>query len=59
VKDDGKGISPETAGSPKALGLVGIRERARRIGGMATISGADAGGTLVRVAVPCAREVAP
>jgi signal transduction histidine kinase len=59
VKDDGKGISPETAGNPKALGLVGIRERARRIGGTATISGADAGGTIVRVAVPCDREVAP
>jgi signal transduction histidine kinase len=59
VKDDGKGISPETAGNPKALGLVGIRERARRIGGTATISGANGAGTTVSVRVPYDRGRQP
>ncbi len=54
VGDDGKGISPEAASDPRALGLLGIRERARRLGGTATVTGAPARGTVVAVRVPLA-----
>lgn len=50
VHDDGKGIAKDTASAPHALGLLGIRERARRLGGSATIKGGD--GTTVTIVVP-------
>ena len=33
VADDGRGIGEEQVRSPGSLGLLGIRERARRLGG--------------------------
>jgi PAS domain S-box-containing protein len=57
VSDDGKGIAPEAASSAASLGLLGIRERARRLGGTATVSGAPSKGTTVSVRVPL-REAA-
>jgi signal transduction histidine kinase len=56
VCDDGRGISPEVAGDPRSLGLVGLRERARRLGGAAAITRATTGGTRVSVSVPIGRE---
>jgi PAS domain S-box-containing protein len=52
VTDDGIGISPESQRSPGSLGLLGIRERARRLGGTATIVSAASGGTVVSLEVP-------
>jgi PAS domain S-box-containing protein len=52
VEDDGRGITPDQQGSSHSLGLVGIRERARRLGGTATIGRAGAGGTSVSLRVP-------
>jgi PAS domain S-box-containing protein len=52
VRDDGRGITPESAGSPRALGLLGIRERARALGGKATISRIGPRGTQVSVELP-------
>jgi PAS domain S-box-containing protein len=52
VRDDGAGISPEMAGSPKSLGLLGMRERARRIGGSVAVTAGAPGGTLVTMTVP-------
>jgi PAS domain S-box-containing protein len=52
VADDGKGIPPEAITSPASIGLLGIRERARRLGGAATVSGAPSKGTVVSVRVP-------
>jgi PAS domain S-box-containing protein len=52
VGDDGKGIPPEAISDPRSLGLLGIRERARRLGGTATVTGAPSRGTVVSVRVP-------
>jgi PAS domain S-box-containing protein len=52
VRDDGVGIAPEPLRSKKSLGLLGIRERARNLGGTATIGPAPGGGTLLAVRVP-------
>lgn len=58
VQDDGKGITREASHRPKALGLLGMRERARRLGGSATIDAADPRGTRVSLAVPFTIEEA-
>lgn len=52
VRDDGKGITHAQAGNPRSLGLLGIRERARRLGGRATVAAGTEGGTVVSVRVP-------
>jgi PAS domain S-box-containing protein len=59
VRDDGRGISHVQADHPESLGLLGIRERARRLGGTATIAAGSAGGTVVSVRVPRAGRGAP
>jgi signal transduction histidine kinase len=52
VRDDGKGITLAEAQSPKSLGLLGIRERARRLGGKATAGPGASGGTVVSLELP-------
>lgn len=52
VTDNGLGIAPAELRSPKALGLIGVHERARLLGGEAAIAGAEGGGTRVSVSVP-------
>jgi PAS domain S-box-containing protein len=52
VRDDGRGITKEQAEGSHSLGLLGIRERARRLGGFAVIAGEAGAGTLVAVTVP-------
>ncbi|MBE0568127.1 MAG: PAS domain S-box protein [Deltaproteobacteria bacterium] len=52
VRDNGVGISEERASGSDSLGLVGIRERVRRLGGNVTIQGKPGKGTLVRVSLP-------
>jgi PAS domain S-box-containing protein len=52
VEDDGVGIPPGELGRPRSLGLFGMRERARGIGGSIQIEGGLAGGTAVRLRVP-------
>lgn len=51
VRDNGRGISDNVMSSPDALGLVGMRERARLAGGELTISRAGRRGTVVAVRV--------
>lgn len=51
VKDDGKGIPDEAISSPSSLGLLGMRERARRLGGVTALS-RDGRGTSFSVVVP-------
>jgi len=57
VKDNGRGISKEllnrfhAAGAGMGVGLAGIRERARELGGKLTLE-SDGGGMLVRVTIP-------
>ncbi len=54
VEDDGRGfpLSPAGGPSPGHLGLVGIRERAARMGGRLTLQSREGEGTEVLVEVP-------
>jgi PAS domain S-box-containing protein len=52
VRDDGRGIRQEEIDSPRSLGLLGIRERARRLGGTASFAACEPGGTRVTLRVP-------
>ena len=54
VRDDGRGIGPDAISSTTSLGLLGIRERTRRMGGNVTVTGQPGKGTLVTVEVPLA-----
>jgi PAS domain S-box-containing protein len=53
IADDGVGVTAVT-GRPGALGLLGMRERARRLGGDCVISRREPRGTLVTLTVPVA-----
>ena len=59
VADNGLGISPADLRRPKALGLVGVRERALLLGGRVEIDGPAGGGTSVRLSVPLRRPAGP
>ena len=52
VEDNGVGIAPTTLGQGKALGLLGMRERAAMFGGHIEIAGIPAKGTTVIVRMP-------
>jgi PAS domain S-box-containing protein len=56
VHDDGRGIPPEALANPRSLGLLGIRERARRLGGTVHIEAIPAGGTIVSLEIPFERR---
>jgi signal transduction histidine kinase len=55
IADNGKGIREGAAKSPTSLGLLGIRERARRLGGEVEVTCRRDGGTMVRLALPVER----
>lgn len=58
VSDDGIGIDPHRLGSAQRdqrWGLVGMRERARRLGARLSVGPRPEGGTLVDLCVPAAR----
>lgn len=52
VSDNGRGISDDAMRAPRSLGLLGIRERARRLGGTATIARREPSGTTVTLRLP-------
>jgi two-component system sensor histidine kinase UhpB len=52
VQDDGRGISASEKTAMTSLGLLGMRERARRVGAQVVIEGAPGGGTLVTLTLP-------
>lgn len=52
VRDNGIGITQERIIGSKSLGLIGIRERVRLLGGEAVIRGKPGKGTSVRVTLP-------
>jgi signal transduction histidine kinase len=56
VKDNGKGISEESIRNPRALGLLGIKERAAAYGGYVRISGIPGRGTTLTVNIPLNKE---
>jgi signal transduction histidine kinase len=53
VRDDGRGITESEISSTQALGLLGMRERARTLGGEVTFEGVRGQGTTVTVRIPC------
>ncbi|MCC6729429.1 MAG: GAF domain-containing sensor histidine kinase [Chthonomonadales bacterium] len=56
VRDDGRGFDAERAGGGSRFGLVGMRERARRIGADFQLRTAPGNGAEIAVRVPLARE---
>jgi two-component system sensor histidine kinase DegS len=56
IQDRGVGFEPAGV-KPTRYGLAGIRERARLIGGQATIESAAGTGTLVSVRIPLAQTL--
>jgi signal transduction histidine kinase len=52
IHDDGKGFDPLAAATMPSLGLLGIRERAGRLGGCVDIRSGNGKGTLLVVRIP-------
>lgn len=52
VEDNGKGLSEESQSAPRALGIVGMRERALALGGAVRLQGIPGSGTTVGVSLP-------
>ena len=57
ICDDGIGFDPEAAAARNRFGMVGIRERARLVGGNCTIDSGPARGTSIRIRFPYPAEV--
>lgn len=57
VHDNGRGIREDEINRPVALGILGMEERAARIGGQIAFHGESGKGTTVRVTIPT-RQVA-
>ncbi|HEY0801909.1 MAG TPA: PAS domain S-box protein, partial [Steroidobacteraceae bacterium] len=55
VEDAGRGI--DASGPPLGVGLAGMRERIRHIGGIFSVDSTSAGGTRVRTTLPIPRRV--
>jgi PAS domain S-box-containing protein len=56
VRDDGRGLSAEELSERRALGILGMRERALAVGGTFDVLGKSGCGTTVRVDIPRAEE---
>jgi signal transduction histidine kinase len=52
IEDNGKGIKEENIPIAKSLGILGMRERARQIGGELRIFKGEESGTTVLLTVP-------
>jgi signal transduction histidine kinase len=57
IKDNGRGFTREPGNVPGGFGLVGISERARVLGGTATVESAAGSGTTLVVVIPVTRQV--
>jgi len=56
VRDNGQGFTQVNLAHPKSLGLVGMRERARLLGGEVAFTPRPGGGTVVAVQIPNVRN---
>jgi PAS domain S-box-containing protein len=56
IRDNGKGIEKNQIDSPKAFGIMGMRERARSLGGKVEITGSPGRGTTVAVSIPLTNQ---
>jgi signal transduction histidine kinase len=52
VRDNGRGIRKGAAVGRKSLGLLGMRERARLLGGWVVVDGAPRRGTTITATIP-------
>lgn len=52
VQDDGRGIRAQDITGTRSLGLLGMRERAKRLGGSFEIRGVPGDGTIAMVSIP-------
>lgn len=52
VADNGRGITSEETENPRSYGVMGMRERARALGGLVTVRGAPGRGTMVEATLP-------
>ncbi|MGC4082970.1 MAG: sensor histidine kinase [Vicinamibacterales bacterium] len=52
IRDNGRGITASQVSAPASIGLLGMKERAARVGGTFAIAGQRGKGTLVSVHVP-------
>jgi PAS domain S-box-containing protein len=52
ISDDGRGIDQTELRSARSLGLLGMKERARRLGGDVSVTGTPGRGTVVTLSVP-------
>ncbi|HET6639049.1 MAG TPA: ATP-binding protein, partial [Gemmatimonadota bacterium] len=54
IEDDGRGFDPAVDGASGArgLGLIGMRERARLLGGRISIDSVPGAGTQIRIEIP-------
>jgi PAS domain S-box-containing protein len=52
VQDDGRGILAQEIAGLQSLGMLGMRERAKRLGGTFNIQGLPGHGTIVTVSIP-------
>lgn len=52
IRDDGKGIPAEKVRDHRSIGIIGMRERARRIGAIVEVEGVEGRGTVVSVRIP-------
>ena len=59
VKDNGKGISSDAASEGASLGLLGMSERVRSLGGHMYLHGARDKGTTVTVRIPRVKPSGP
>ena len=59
VKDDGSGIDLESVTRNRSLGIIGMRERSRLLGGEISIDSQDDGGTTIELSIPSAVKNRP
>lgn len=52
IQDNGRGITNEELANQKSLGILGMQERAKLLGGSLVIRGRERGGTTVSVTMP-------
>lgn len=58
VRDEGSGVTEEEINNPNSLGLLGMRERAERVGGWLNVTGSARRGTTVMAVIPLVKEAA-
>lgn len=59
VGDDGRGIEEAEVTSPRSLGILGMGERCRALGGELAVEGRRGEGTIVRARIPYRAAAAP